>query len=1069
MSVEGGRPAHQHGPFFCILNLQAFVKTANPNLHYSISGTAEKPDGRWECPHIAFPIEEGMDRVVATPLGETPPALGQEIFEDEAAIKLRKKTRIDWRTDVTYTLSLYSSYADFLNWRVVNLPGIKPFSISSLIGPQPMFLTLYELMDRGDGKPQKHHYRCNTINIMRLEMCNSAWCRTGTATKAWLQSQDSEVAAANAIADIEKQVDVADDEASGADNGEMESDEESDGDNDSTDGLLMTGGRSQTVGFATADQSEGAAEELGEGIYLRSGDSLSLRELLTEDDLQRGRSSGHLTNGGGFAVLQEQNAETTIVIEKAGKSRVRRNARASSKLIKSGDTVIFKLVARGRKADDAETKYLSIHRGWWLKWVSSAPTKNGYFTVHTHETEYADRGDGALLPPETQSSYLTLGGSFSLRHKRWKQYRVGIASDPSTTYGGRMLGLHIPSKDGGGSNLGGGGGGKLDTNSGDEVETGRLDVDSQVPSKKGEWMRPLLLQAYESGSATGCGLQMKATLEDTSFEEIDDDNENTLSFSQDQYNMDVPAWVDVFNRTDRLRTHLYVVRVLPPESLVSPKNDFCGDERNSDEEKTDASSYVRLRSGRDLAEIMRAGLKWRNRAALPRRSRSSVTDPQLSPTAKVTDSPMLAMRHRANSFPTSPLPDASGLLNVSSDSQDDRDMSQILADDDGNSDVSSDEWEVQSDGGEALVVENLDGSDAFVTAPTKRRGKGRKLIGKIAKGVKTTTTTAARTGVKVGTTAARTSVKVGTTAARTGMKVGMGTVYAGKATVNAGKSIIPIRPKKPPIREPKSTLKKAKKRRDKGLYVDVKSRSIKRIERLESRSALVSASFLAGELCAPEQSCRSVSNMISRMSAEPESSAVSARFSSLLRSLVDSSSVFDDSFLQGGSLQIGVTANKVDKELGALLLDCLVARCLWESHWREEWCGVYEKGVVFYAPLTDRPCLELPFLDIMSVRLLEDDVVCPLSGYPVLVVETAWLCHYCAFSNDEVRQEFYKMIDGLLLEHEAVSAASFRDNELAEARFWQGFQMSVESSQTDGGGKWAKIVCGSKTKNRTIL
>ena len=633
-----------------ILNTQAFVKSANPNLHYSISGTAERPDGQWECPHIAFPIEEGMDRVVVTPLGEAPPGLGQEIFEDEAALKIRKKTRIEWRTDVTYTLSLYSSYADFLNWRVVNLPGIKPFSISSLVGPQPIFLTLYELMDRPDGKPQKQHYRCNTINILRLEVCNSSWCQTGAATKSWLQGQESRSIAAHANTAIEQQAEVADDDGSVLDTEEMDSDEESDGDNDSNDDILTSddlGGRSSTTGLEVADHSDGAAEELGEGIYLKSGDALSIRELLTEDDLRRGRRPCHISNGGGFAVLQEQNAETSIVIEKAGKSRVRRRARASSKLIKSGDTVIFKLVARGRRSDDPATRYLSIHRGWWLKWVSSAPTKNGFFTIHTHDTEHVERKGEAILPPENQSSYLTLGGSFSLRHKRWKQYRVGFASEPSTTYGGRMLGLHIPSKDGGGSNLGGGSVSRGDVISGDEVDA---VVDAPIPHNKSEWMRPLLLQAFEFGSDVGLSLQLKSTMEDTSFEETDD-NECKLVFSQDQYNVDVPAWVDVFNRTDRLRTHVYVLRVLPPVTSASPKVDYYGDERNSDEEKTDPCPFVRLRAGRDLAEVMRAGVKWRDRAGSSRGPKSGETAAPLSPPSKVTESPAQS-RHRSNTLPT---------------------------------------------------------------------------------------------------------------------------------------------------------------------------------------------------------------------------------------------------------------------------------------------------------------------------------------------------------------------------------------------------------------------------------
>ena len=59
-------------------------------------------------------------------------------------------------------------------------------------------------------------------------------------------------------------------------------------------------------------------------------------------------------------------------------------------------------------------------------------------------------------------------------------------------------------------------------------------------------------------------------------------------------------------------------------------------------------------------------------------------------------------------------------------------------------------------------------------------------------------------------------------------------------------------------------------------------------------------------------------------------------------------------------MQVGVVPDaKYEVVKGSLECESLVARCLWESHWREEWCGVYKKGIVFYAPLTQKPCMEL--------------------------------------------------------------------------------------------------------------
>lgn len=55
-------------------------------------------------------------------------------------------------------------------------------------------------------------------------------------------------------------------------------------------------------------------------------------------------------------------------------------------------------------------------------------------------------------------------------------------------------------------------------------------------------------------------------------------------------------------------------------------------------------------------------------------------------------------------------------------------------------------------------------------------------------------------------------------------------------------------------------------------------------------------------------------------------------------------------------LQMGVSSTVISQKL---LHGCPVARWLWESHCREEWCGVYSSGVYCFAPLTTDPCLTL--------------------------------------------------------------------------------------------------------------
>jgi Protein of unknown function, DUF547 len=362
---------------------------------------------------------------------------------------------------------------------------------------------------------------------------------------------------------------------------------------------------------------------------------------------------------------------------------------------------------------------------------------------------------------------------------------------------------------------------------------------------------------------------------------------------------------------------------------------------------------------------------------------------------------------------------------------------------------SDEEWDADSVDGLGSVdsYDDVDVPQSH-TPSSKRR---RSLIGKIARSVKTKTSAAARTTTK----------KV----VSQSVKVGLGTVNAGKATVSAGKAILPMRPKKPPMKEPRSGNRSSRRRRARDLRVDVNSRTIRMLERHPK------SSILAGELSAPEQSCRTVSNMLSKISSHPMTLGTSS-IANTLYSIVDKSSEFDLSFLRGSAAHVGVSPTKKDGVHGSLLLESLVARSLWESHWREEWCGIYEHGLAFYSPLTDIPCLELAYSDIKLVRFLDAGSMSPLAGYPLLVIETAWLCHYCAFLNLQARLRFHEKLEHVrstMMTNGDSFVATSDERDLAEARFWQGFQTAIQYTQTFGGGKWANIQSGSKSKSRAIL
>jgi hypothetical protein len=161
----------------------AFMKKTNPTFHYSITGSKEVSDGNWEKPHMSFTVEGSLDRLVVTKPDEKPPELGKDIHEAPESIKRRKKGILtDWNTEDTYTMALWSSYVDFLDWKVLNLPGIRPFSLSSVLGTQSINLTMY-LIDQK--RESDKHFRKDITEIIKLELSNEIMASCGPAATEW--------------------------------------------------------------------------------------------------------------------------------------------------------------------------------------------------------------------------------------------------------------------------------------------------------------------------------------------------------------------------------------------------------------------------------------------------------------------------------------------------------------------------------------------------------------------------------------------------------------------------------------------------------------------------------------------------------------------------------------------------------------------------------------------------------------------------------------------------------------------------------------------------------------------
>lgn len=94
----------------------------------------------------------------------------------------------------------------------------------------------------------------------------------------------------------------------------------------------------------------------------------------------------------------------------------------------------------------------------------------------------------------------------------------------------------------------------------------------------------------------------------------------------------------------------------------------------------------------------------------------------------------------------------------------------------------------------------------------------------------------------------------------------------------------------------------------------------------------------------------------------------------------------------------------------------------------------------------------------------------PLPGFYILVVETAWLCHYIAFRTEEARAIFKEKLNDAV-EHyfNKIDTDNIEEDSLKKARFWQGFQSLSNSSPTSEAGKWAKVSTGKSSKERIIF
>lgn len=128
------------------------TKSFNQELHYSFGDKEEQA-------HICFPASTFFEQLIVTKPGEEPPTMGEEFVESDELAKSRKayKTKIDWNTDDTYSMSFHSMYIDFPSWSVVRLPVGRDIGLQTFWGNSIASVVLYE----ADPSKKRHSMSTN--------------------------------------------------------------------------------------------------------------------------------------------------------------------------------------------------------------------------------------------------------------------------------------------------------------------------------------------------------------------------------------------------------------------------------------------------------------------------------------------------------------------------------------------------------------------------------------------------------------------------------------------------------------------------------------------------------------------------------------------------------------------------------------------------------------------------------------------------------------------------------------------------------------------------------------------
>eukprot|EP00752_Nemacystus_decipiens_P007824 g6989.t1 len=444
--------------------VMSFAKQMVKSLHYSF-GERRAPSDPMdaESPHVTFPLYRVMDWFVVTPEAETPPSLGgalAESAEERTARRGGKSPDIVWSTDVTYTMAFHSNIVNFQDWAVTDIPGQGSLDLNTFLCKQPVSVVVYDFTAASASatahraRDKSYMFRCTISNDSPGLIARPASAAAGVTPAASVGAKNAALSPTTASSTsasgsgVGKDEGVSesdvDDSAAGPARKEAAAPAEAResavarifGSPDEPDESMSgpprlirfdsTGRLSQAAaaGVATATQrpyyspstpSPDEKEVTGKGL-VKSGAVLPLLMGGAVGEATRPQNISHdflgEGNGGRVAMRKGTAMPAGVQVVKVGGS----SGTFRSDYLYEGDVIVLH--------HPESRKFVRIGRGWALGWSSKASASKIHFVV---------KGIDPGRP-------LAHGQEFCLRSRRWSDWEVGVARQASSKVGGRGLG-----------------------------------------------------------------------------------------------------------------------------------------------------------------------------------------------------------------------------------------------------------------------------------------------------------------------------------------------------------------------------------------------------------------------------------------------------------------------------------------------------------------------------------------------------------------------------------------------------------------------------------------------------